>query len=65
MNFFSHQNGYGKIVLLNTDVYNDLVSHRDLRYKVFLPLQNPLPSVTQIIFNGRRICEGPPGKLFY
>lgn len=39
-----------------------MLQNHDLRYKIYLPIQNPVPVATLITFNQKVLCEGPPGK---
>lgn len=59
--FYSGNNQYGSMELLDPPnvVEQSIRSGQNLRYKVTFPLQNPLPKLTQILYNGQLICSGP------
>ncbi|KAL7017390.1 hypothetical protein ACKWTF_010355 [Chironomus riparius] len=54
-----------KIVILNTNVYDDLMNGRNIILK-FVPLiTNPLPIVTGVFLNGNRLCSSSPARGSY
>ncbi|XP_058115828.1 uncharacterized protein LOC131284399 [Anopheles ziemanni] len=43
----------------STQILEQFGKGRGVQYRVNFPLQDPLPKVTKVIFNGRELCAGP------
>ncbi|KAL7034192.1 hypothetical protein ACKWTF_007888 [Chironomus riparius] len=54
-----------KIILVNKNVYDDLLNDRNIVLK-FIPLiKTPLPVISGVFVNGNRICSSPPARGRY
>lgn len=42
-----------------------VLNGQNLEYIITFPLPNPLPKLTQILYNGNEICSGPPETPSY
>uniref|UniRef100_A0A336M0I6 CSON009299 protein n=1 Tax=Culicoides sonorensis TaxID=179676 RepID=A0A336M0I6_CULSO len=60
-------NYYGSLELLGSQnaALQNILSGRNILYKVTFPLQRPLPKLTQILYNGKLICSGYPEQSGY
>ncbi|KFB37608.1 AGAP001708-PA-like protein [Anopheles sinensis] len=43
----------------STQILEQFGKGRGVQYRVNFPLQDPLPKITKVIFNGRELCTGP------
>uniref|UniRef100_A0AAG5D0J2 Serine protease gd N-terminal domain-containing protein n=1 Tax=Anopheles atroparvus TaxID=41427 RepID=A0AAG5D0J2_ANOAO len=43
----------------STQILEQFGKGRGVQYRINFPLQDPLPKITKVIFNGRELCTGP------
>jgi Serine protease gd N-terminus len=63
--FFQRYNGSIDVMTDKSHVLQNILRGKMLRYRVELPVQQPLATVTLILLNGQSICLGPkdPNEL--